>query len=376
MKTNGGTINLSKVNNTQQIKVNRKLNNNNPYINNVQINPDYYQYYNISQNKLITDENKHVKYESYLDPNTYDNNIIFTEYDSLPKYSINPASTYKLSSNELRAIYSNTNGNINNRGNLISINNHNNFKINNMNDFNYTNRSSIGRQRKVTSYKGYKRTNLFVNQNNNNSNMKENTSSSLINHKSIFQRGTKLNISKSEIQYPMNYFKNIPRNKSKIRSINKDKDKYNINSNTEEENEDNQNIQISNEKKKVNKNEQVGNYNISSPGTNFSTKKHLRQNKSNYAFINRRKNNILKPENSINNKNHMTTMKTSNSNYYPKNENEAFISYNSCYNFYQKDNIKKTMNNENNNIMNHTMNNFGLHNINSFQGNNNNINKL
>ena len=373
MKTNGGTINLSKVNNTQQIKVNRIINNNNPNINNVQIYPDYYQYYNINQNKLITDENKHVKYESYLDPSTYDNNIIFTEYDSLPKYSINPTNTYKLSSNELRAIYSNTNGNINNRGNLIPINNQNNFKITNMNDDNYTNRSSMGRQRKVTSYKGYKRTNLFANQNNNNSNLRENTSSSLINHKSIFQRGTKLNISKSEIQYPMNYFKNIPRSKSKIRSIKKDNN--NINNNTEEDIED-QNIQIFNEKKKVNKNEQVGNYNISSPGTNFTTKKNLRQNKSNFAFINRRKNNILKPENTINNKNHITTMKTSNLNYYSKNEDETFNSYNSCYNFYKKDNIKKRLNNENNNIMSQTMNNFGMPNINSFQGNNSNINKL
>ena len=373
MKTNGGTINLSKVNNTQQIKVNRIINNNNPNINNVQIYPDYYQYYNINQNKLITDENKHVKYESYLDSSTYDNNIIFTEYDSLPKYSINPTNTYKLSSNELRAIYSNTNGNINNRGNLIPINNQNNFKITNMNDDNYTNRSSMGRQRKVTSYKGYKRTNLFANQNNNNSNLRENTSSSLINHKSIFQRGTKLNISKSEIQYPMNYFKNIPRSKSKIRSIKKDNN--NINNNTEEDIED-QNIQIFNEKKKVNKNEQVGNYNISSPGTNFTTKKNLRQNKSNFAFINRRKNNILKPENTINNKNHITTMKTSNLNYYSKNEDETFNSYNSCYNFYKKDNIKKRLNNENNNIMSQTMNNFGMPNINPFQGNNSNIDKL
>ena len=373
MKTNGGTINLSKVNNTQQIKVNRKLNNNNPSINNVQIYPDYYQYYNINQNKLITDENKHVKYESLLDPSTYDNNIIFTEYDSLPKYSINPTSTYKLSSNELRAIYTNTNGNINNRGNLIPINNQNKFKMTNINDDNYTNRTSMGRQRKVTSYKGYKRTNLFVSQNNNNSNMKENTSSSLINHRSIFQRGTKLNISKSEIQYPMNYFKNIPRSKSKIRSINKDNN--NFNNNTDGENEDKQNTHLSHEKKKVNKNEQIGNYNISSPGTNFPTKKLLRQNKSNFAFINRRKNNILKPENTIN-KDHMTTMKTSNLNHYAKNENEPFNSYSSCYNFYQKDKIKKRLYNENNNIMNHTMNNFGLHNINSFQGNNNNINNL
>ena len=369
MKTNGGTINLSKINNTQQIKVNRKLNNNNPNINNVQIYPDYYQYYNVNQNKLIIDENKHVKYESYLDPNTYDNNIIFTEYDSLPKYSINPTSTYKLSSNELRAIYSNTNGNINNRGNLIPINNQNNFKINNMNDDNYTNRSSMGRQRKVTSYKGYKRTNLFANKNNNNSNMKENSSSSLINHKSNFQRGTKLNISKSEIQYPMNYFKDIPRSKSKIRSISKD------NNNTEGDNEDKKSFHISKEKKRANKNEQVGNYTISSPRTNFSTKKHLRQNKSNIALVNRRKNNVLKPENSINS-NHMKTLKSSNLNQYSKNENETINSYNSCYNFYQKDNNKKRLNNENNNIMSHTMNNFGLYNINSFQGNNNNINNL
>ena len=171
----------------------------------------------------------------------------------------------------------------------------------------------------------------------------------------------------------MNYFKNIPRSKSKIRSIKKDNN--NINNNTEEDIED-QNIQIFNEKKKVNKNEQVGNYNISSPGTNFTTKKNLRQNKSNFAFINRRKNNILKPENTINNKNHITTMKTSNLNYYSKNEDETFNSYNSCYNFYKKDNIKKRLNNENNNIMSQTMNNFGMPNINSFQGNNSNINKL
>ena len=69
-------------------------------------------------------------------------------------------------------------------------------------------------------------------------------------------------------------------------------------------------------------------------------------------------------------------MKTSNLNYYSKNEDETFNSYNSCYNFYKKDNIKKRLNNENNNIMSQTMNNFGMPNINSFQGNNNNINKL
>ena len=48
------------------------------------------------------------------------------------------------------------------------------MKFNRYYDDNYTNRSSMGRQRKVTSYKGYKRTNLFANQNNNNSNLREN----------------------------------------------------------------------------------------------------------------------------------------------------------------------------------------------------------
>ena len=320
MDNNGGKVDLLRVN-THQIKVNRKLSHYNSNINQGRAYPYYYQYYNSNQNKLINDDINKAKYQPYLEQNTYSNNSVITEYDSATKSSINPPNTYKLgklSSNDFRTIYNIKNDNIIHK-----------FRNNNYNE-NYLKRPS-GNQRKNSSYKGNKRINVLYNSNKN-INIKQNISNSLINQRGNFKRGTKLNISKSEIQYPINFSKNLPRNISKHKSYN---DTFS--------NEDG--INNSEKRFKINRQEKIGNYYISSPRTNFSKKKYMRQNKSNISFINKRKINLVKSPNN-NDLNKLSTMKTINFNNYNKYEDDSSHSYNTCSNFYKKGHINSRRINE------------------------------
>jgi hypothetical protein len=190
----------------------------------------------------------------------------------------------------------------------------------------------------MASYKGNKRLNLLNNPNVNIKNMKDNLSISLINPRSSFQRGTKLSISKSEVQYPMDFYSNVPRNRSKYQS-------NNITFATEGNIEDEINNNSSSQYRRASKNEKVGKYNISSPRTNFSSKKKMRQNKSNLSILNRRKNNDITSDN-IHSK-HISTMKSSN--YSSKTnlikDNDLYNSNNSCNNFYLRENTNSFPNN-------------------------------
>ena len=223
MKINGGKINkLEGDLNTQQIKVNKKLPKN-LNINKIQINPNYFSNYNSNRNEFVNNENKNVKYHSNLDLDSYSNNSVYTEYDSIQKYSINPLNVYGFGRNpinDIKTLYNNTNVNVNNSNKLIEKiqNNHNRLSFN-VTKSNFTERDS-GKHKKMASYKGNKRLNLLNNPNVNIKNMKDNLSISLINPRSSFQRGTKLSISKSEVQYPMDFYSNIPRNRSKYKSNN------------------------------------------------------------------------------------------------------------------------------------------------------------
>ena len=261
-------------------------------INKIQINPNYYSNYNSNRNEFANNEIKNVKYQSNLDLDSYSNNSVYTEYDYLQKYSINPSNVYgfgRNQANDIKTLYNNTNANINNSNKLISKiqNNHNRLTFNNTKK-NFTERES-GKHKKMASYKGNKRFNLLNNPNININNMKDQFSLSLINPRSSFQRGTKLSISKSEVQYPMDFYSNVPRNRSKNKS-------NNITFATEGNIENEINNNSSSHNRRTSKNEKIGKYNISSPRTNFSSKKKMRQNKSNLGFLNRRKNNEIRTD--------------------------------------------------------------------------------
>ena len=300
--------------NSQQIKVNLRPKNNNISYNQVPIYSDYSPYYNYNQKELTLEEMKNVKHHQYLEPNTYNNSNVFTEYNSIPKYSINSPNLYQI-------------------GNLKNIkNNYNNITTTE----NYTNKLS-DRQRMVNP----------VNSINQNKNVKI---------------GTKLNVYKSEIQYPINFSKEVPRNKN-IYKI------YNNTNSKEDNNEDEYSKDVPNKVISKNKKNEIGNYYISSPNKK-ANKKGIRHNKSNVDLVNRRKNKEIDySEYSVINQ--FSAVKNSNYNTYSKNENDI-INYNSCYNFYQKGNrIKSHNNNDINKNMHNPMNSIGYLNTisNSAEGN-------
>ena len=107
MKNNGGKAN-SINQKAQHIKVNRKLLNNNQNLNPVPSNSNYSQLYNKSQTKLASEEIKNIKYQSYLEQNSYGNINIFTESDALHKYPMQQNNIFKLSNlspNDFKQIY-------------------------------------------------------------------------------------------------------------------------------------------------------------------------------------------------------------------------------------------------------------------------------
>ena len=326
MKNNGNKMNQYNVNNPK-IKVNLNKNSNNLNIPQVQLYQEYPEYYNTNNDKSMRQEMKNVKYHEYLEPNTYN---IFTEYDSIPNYSIKQLNIYKnenIPHKDFESIYINTNGNINDDRRLFlnKKNHHQNLYKSINNKENYSSRIN-GKQKRITSLKGNKRINFRQNSNND---AMEHNSKSLINQKQQFQRGTKLNISKSLIEYPLNFTNNIIRNKSKYKSYNNILSEDNdIN---EEEEEDQSIIKIPRRQINKSKKKEIGHYNISTPNISNSNKKQLKNNKNSFAFINRRKNNENKsPKDNIDII-HIPNMKTTNSN-----SLNTINAFNSCCNFYQK----------------------------------------
>ena len=367
MKNNGDNINFLGAN-APQIKVNLKQNNRNINDNQVLILPEYPQYpqyYNENQNHLIINEMKNVKYQPYLEPNTYNNNSVFTEYDYIPKYSVISSNISNLPSKDYKILYNNENFNTNKKTKIIKNPNRQN-KYKNINNEKYSIRT-LDRQRKTTtSSKANKRTNLI--QNSKNKNQNQNLG------KTNLKKGTKLNISKSEIQYPLNFSKNVPRNKSKY----KEEQENNSNLNKEEDKNEDVNIKIATKNKSQSKKGEIRKYHISSPNTihGRSNKNTMRQNKSNYGFINKRKNNEIKSPDAID-INHISTLKNQNFNSYSKNENDTINSYNSCQNFYQKkgNGLNARKKNEINMNMYNTLNNYGyLNTISNSAENNKKIN--
>ena len=326
MKNNANKKNMYDVN-SQKITVNLNKNNNNFNIHQEPLYQEYPDYYNTNNDKSMMDEIKNVKYQEYLEPNTYSENNLFTEYNSLTKYTFKPLSIYKyenMPQKDFESAYNNTNGNINNDRRLI-LNNQNNknlYKIIYNND-NYSSRAH-SKQKRIASLKGNKRINFH--KNSNCDDIDEN-SKTLINQKLNFQKGTKLNISKSSIEYPLNFTNNIIRNKTKYKSY-----KNTISEENDNNCDENEGLIIKIPKRQINKSKkkEIGKYYISTPNICNSSRKKLRQNKNSFVFINRRKNNEKNLPDNID-VIHIPNMKTTNCNSY-----NTINTYNSCSNFYQK----------------------------------------
>ena len=360
MKNNGGKINFLDEKH-QQIKINVMQNNNNISLNQIPVYVNNTQYENINHNKISLEERKNVKFQQYIDPNTYSNNNVFTEFESIQNYSNNPMNIYKLAnlpSKDMNTIYNNPNDNVNKQNKLISNNQNKQYKYKiNINE-NYKKRS-LDMHRKTTPNFKRKKNEIQFKNNNRNIRSKQRTNLKI---------GTNLNIYKSEIQYPMNFSKNVVnRNNSKYKS-------YNNSDSIEENNEEEFNIKNPSKNHSKNKDNEIGNYYISSKNNNNSNKnkKTLRQNKSNFGLINKNKNFDFKSPNPID-INHLNENKFSNFNTFSKNENDTINSYKSHYNFYQKEidlNSRKKNEINLNNL--NTMNNYGYLNTisNSIEGKN------
>ena len=189
--------------NLQQIRVNLKIKNNNTNIEQDRIYSENSPYSILNQNKVSTEEMKNVKNNPYLEKNIYNNNI-FKEYISTSKKCLNKYPSGNVSFKN------------NNKGQLI-LNNQirkNKFNINNKEK--YIN-NSYGKNRKINiGSKEKEKKNLYksVNKNNYNNNKEE------ISINKTIKIGTKLNISKSEIQYPLNFSKDVPKNKNLFKTYN------------------------------------------------------------------------------------------------------------------------------------------------------------
>ena len=335
MKNNDGKRNLVRKK-THQIKVNRKLSNNNiQNLNQAFVSQNYQQ----KQNKLISEDNKNIKIQEFFFPGSYANKNVCTEYDSSPKFLIYPINSFKSNKilpNDYKTIYSNTNGNINKEKNL-NLNNKNKLLFKN-----YTNRE-LGKAPKLANFKNNKAFNPH----------KSSTNSK------NFQHPGNLYAPRSGTQYPINLSNIISKNK--FQSFNNNK-KNNNNSLSKINTNDIYNINL-NSQKLPSKNQKMKKYNIISPITSYNShnnKKAIKQNKSNLTYK-RKDRSIISPENI--NTNYIRKLKTSNSNNYYKSENDNVANYSSCYNFYQKTN--NNIPTKNNPGMLNTINNFGYLNINN-----------
>ena len=207
--------------------------------------------------------------------------------------------------------------------------------INKTNKINSTTKKSRINQNnnsKHSNFRGNKNHNLFFSSENNNLN--ENLSTNLSNNKNTKGDGTQLDISKSEIQYPLDY--------SNIES----KDKTDICNNTNSSLENNNkeiNLRVSSKYFKKNNKEKLKKYNILSPLNkgDYSFGKKLKQKNKQSEYINKRKNKDGYSPDIIRYNNNIKKMKAynNNNNYYTKREHTFMNTFNSCSNFYQKDQL-------------------------------------
>ena len=367
----------------QQIKVNRKVINNYRYFNQAPLNSINSQYYERNTNKLIPQGIKNMRYQTYLDQNPYTNNNIVTEYDNIQQYPNNPSNAFNLinlSPNNIREIYKNTNENIIQEKNLNIKDKNNNISEKKMFK-NLTNRE-VGKMHKISSYnKGNKKSNIIQI----NLNSREKILNKILNQRNLIKKERKLHVTRSEIQYPLNFYNHNYKNK--YQSYNNTKNSTNNNTNNNTNNSYNNNIIENNNDEMIinlatqkipNNHEKNKKYNKESPipvnNSNHSNnnKRIIKQNKGNLQYINRRKNNtVIKPE--LFDINFRPCMKRIN--IYSNSSNNIINTYNSCQNFYQKNN--NINRNENNLNMLNTINNFEyVNNANSTKGNNNKINIL
>ena len=264
----------------------------------------------------------------------YDTNVIFSR-------TIKPSNFYKYRKMSSK-IYSQTNSKINTT-----------IKKSKFDDFN---NNSNSKKTKLINSKPNEKNNLFL-PTENNTNLKADISAYLLNSKNNKGIGTKLDISKSEIQYPLNYSKNEINNKNNI-----------INSSQESKNKE-INLRISLKIGNKNNKEKERKYNISSPlnKANHSFNKKLRKSMKNLEYINKRKNHETYSPDLIKFTNNFREMKSfNNNNFYTKRDNVRINTFNSCYNFYQKDDFnsrrKKEERNFNDSSFNNTMNHNDFHN--------------
>ena len=199
---------------------------------------------------------------------------------------------------------------------------------------------------KLSNLKGNKTHNLFYSSKN--KNLKGNTSANLQKNKNNIGFGTNLDISKSEIQYPLNYSKNDINNKDSLYN--------NTNSSTENNNKE-INLRISLKYGNKNNKEKMKKYDITSPTnkSNNSFGKRLRQSMKNIGHFNKRKNKDSYSPDIIKYNGNVKEIKPFNNNFYTKRDNTFMNTFNSCYNFYQKDDLSSKRKDEYYNF-NNTMN--------------------
>ena len=312
-------------------------------------------------NKTMTDNNHYIikNNSKNMNKNKKINNIIYNEDDSYNNFSKFKKQNHSI---DYRKIYSKDfNNNINSTLNKSKFTHYINIK----NDLNNSMRGFD-----ISNYKSNKNYDLFLSTKFNN--IKGNISSYSLNEKKIYGKGTKLDISKSEIQYPLNYSKNNIRNKYELNN--------NSNSSTENNNSYNKEINLRISSKFGNKNikEKIKKYDIASPSSNLFNKK-LRQSAKNINDKNRRKNNEIYSPDIINKENNREMKYFKSSIFSKKDNNESINTHNSSYNFYQKDDFKRRKKNEIhfNLSLNNTINNFGFNNeFNEYEAKNTFSNKI
>ena len=211
--------------------------------------------------------------------------------------------------------------------NINQSNNDINYNMKKSNEYQHNNLNNTKRN-KLTNFKG--KNNLILPTKNNN--LKGNISSYLSKAKMIKGVGTKLDISKSEIQYPLNYSKNNINSKQKL---------YNDSNSNQENNNKEIDLRISLKLGSKNNKEKEGKYNISSPlnKSNHLINKKQRQSMKNFNHINKRKNNETYSPVFAKHNNNREVKSFNNNNYFTKRDDSNINNFNSCNNFYKKNNI-------------------------------------
>ena len=308
MMNNTDQINLLQECSPQK-RVNINQRNNIINFNQTQTFPEKVKYESTNRNNIQFEVMKNV---NNLYQNIYikGNDNFFKEYDLNQNYLNNSPTIYNignLSTKDFKTAYNYTNENYTNKESYYKDNFNQNFSYRPLREDKKENLS-------FSKYVG--------------SGQKQNNNLKI---------GTKLNIYKSEIQYPFNFIKNVPRNKAK----------YNSNNDTIESkkhiNEEVFNIKYptKNASKNKNKKNEINDgekYNTTFPNNIHasSKKKTIKRNRNNYNTIKFGKNNELNTDDAIN-INRISTNKPSDYITYYKNENNMINSYNNDYNYNNKE---------------------------------------